>query len=355
MYTLTDHTNRINLAEFPEWNCYAIKFRKCVKEENLRNQGIEDLRAYPLYSNKVYNLIPDDVDYYNGRLWSRFAKGKLEDGDKLTLHSKCDIPSTAIKKYETVTSVSKDVPTKYVIPLRGNGGGRAIFFKVMDNFVVFVDEDTHTVLLVGNSWFSSGKDRSYDTDLYMRTLQQELYSAERFHLMDGCVKYYQAVSLVDPMDYLIFNGAIPPELIINEVNVPVGNNPVTKDIILNSYRLLQSKDRQIQDTALITLAQHDCRGYEELLGWLFYHIADDPYVLKSKNSVFRWLMIRVEKLGRYNRLGGTFSQLNSIIAGRWLVNQITNGKVYWDSENRLCIEDQSVINPSVKKLIEHLP
>ena len=354
MYQITNNTRQLNLEEFPGYRCYLLRFAEKVSEENLPKQKIDDIPGYRNYTYEYYNLIPDGKDCYSS-LWKDCTKGKLVEGDRLMLHQKCDIPSTAIKKYETVSSVSKDVPTKYVVPLRDNDGGRHIYSKAEDGFVVFVNNYRHIVLLMCNSWFCPESDRSYDTDLFMRTLNQELYDADGFELLDGCVKYYQAVKFVDKTDYALFNGMIPPELIINEADIPVGDGPVTKELILNSYKLLQSRDQQIQDTALITLAQHDCSGYEELLGWLFYHMADNRYILKARNSAFRWLMIRVEKFGKYSTYSSTFHQLDSIKAGRWLVRQLTDGKVYWNEENTMCIDDKSIISRQISQLIKHLP
>lgn len=352
MYFINDSTKKIRLAEFPDYTCYTLRFEELVKEETMSEQRINDYSVYDGYRTTEYCLIPDETEHY-ASIFRPITKGKLEEGDKLLLHPKCDIPSTMIKRWETVSSVSKNVPTKYVVPMRGNGGGRTLFTVRNDNSVVFINEERKQVILIANSWYSTGNDRLYDADLFTRALHQELYDSQGFKLMGGVVKYYKTVSFVNPVDYSLLNGIIPPECIINEADIPVGEERITKELILNAYRLLKSTDEHVRNTGLMTLAQRDCSGFEELLGWLFYYHDDSIYTLKARNSAFRWLAIRVDEYGRF-RHGRKFFQFWSIRTAKWFVQQITDGKVFWNEEDTLCINDQSVIDKPLRKLIEHI-
>ena len=341
--------SRVKLDIFPDYTCCfyhsSLNFSKEMYDVCV-TPTIVVYNQYGGWDDKLYRLIPEERLNSSG-LRIR-ARGTLEEGDRLLLHPKCDIPALSISsKYKVISSRSDTVANKIVVPYR-----RPQPWNTIGGCIIpFINHKDKVILLVGmGRWFTETDLTPTEAEIFLSMSRIDI-SVGGFKALDQeKLKMYRLTDM-DAISYALMSGMIPRDKVISDMDVPVKGDPITKELIYNAYKLLNSSDNQLRETACMTLAQHNCKGYEELIGWLLWVYRKQLYGLKARNAAFRWLTICCDE---YYVRQGQFYQYKSNEAAKWFVEQLTGGKIHWNEDGAMVVEDKRMNAGFLKVLTDHI-
>lgn len=346
--------SKFNLADFPYYTCVLYSVYNTPTKERI-TKG--EVRIAPKYngeriSSKTYRIGPN---FRSGSIWMNAPRGKLKEGDRLAFHPNCDIPISAVKKYETVSARSKEMPTKLVIPMRGgNLWGIKSAYRILASNVILFKSEVHKGIVAINLGFFTNNPTSPDyltKEDFVRMFRNSLghmYPVDYFELVDDG-EPCSILSNISDLDYAILTRTIPQDMLISEKSVPINDKPITPEIIMSCYNLLRSPDQEVREAAMLTIAQHDIRPWQSLVWWLLNTFWDSIYYFKSRNSCFRWVCLLCEPECNYK----SFS-FEETLEARKFVEKLTEGNVYWNDPDNVVIVDRSSLKskPGVQKLYD---
>lgn len=341
------------LKEFPDYKVYLAKLNTISDEATTLAKVQNGDKVMRWYSEWQWKDLTDNVftlDEAQGYYHSlRFTSTPVEEGSSIMLTDECRVPATMLKRYNVCTSVTVNSPDYIVVP--------HVFSPVSKHSCVklFIDEANKVVIAVSLPMY--GKYMSVlpkDGWSYIPSLQNSLGdwipNIENFLPFDNMGIY----NINWPMDdrlRLAYYRYIPDKMIVPETKLFIGEHKLNYDILKSCWLMLQSSDKQMRDAAFLTLAQHDCHGYEDLLKWLFDQrdFRKEAYAMKPKNKPFAWLHYYTEMIGS----SGSFFSL-SRVAGRKLVSELTNGDITWNDQDAMVIQPYTNPDYLLKALAQKL-
>lgn len=325
------------ILEYPDYNFYYIGERYCgdnVLQSKLDNGTLEFYQCWTRGVGCPRFMAP--ITHPTLKI--------VDPGSKIMLHKSCTIPSKMLKKYDVITSARTEAPDYYVFPDINPTD------IVGSRVILFINHTDRAIIGLGpirrNNWVGSERvEPSRYTASIRNYVRQEMpeWNADDFNLLDNEDHAIFWSEKLDDSLYLFMNHILPKDRIISESSLIVGEDDLTYDIFKSCYMMSKSADAEMRKAALITLAQHNCHGWEELIHWLLYYVCNyDRTIapLKSSHSPFRWLY---KQTAQYRRnVPTTFIRAKSISMGRKFVTDITQGAMHWENG---CLIHQSYYRP----------
>lgn len=329
--------SRCFLVEYPGYTCY-LTYLPWQQDRNLvrlqLQQGTHRVSMYGQYCdytrNGYYCLVPE-TQY--GALYTS-SHHKPEPGSRLFVHPSCRVPTSILNKYNVITSVSADCPEYVVMPER---------LKIdcaINDVLLFAHHDAKVMIALSMPNYGNPDDDPLSDNLqdYIECMKNSLggiipYIDNFVPVSCSVEDQYNIVKYSDETQYLLLHDMMPAHKVVSEYSLSVGESELTYDIFKSCYLMMNSSDDEMRHAALLTLAQHDCRRFTQILRWMFKMnntARRDVYDVKRKNKPFRWLHDMVTKDGSYiDKITEVFSKH----VGRRLVTELTDGNVRWDSDN----------------------
>lgn len=345
--------SRVKLKEFPDYKVYVANMDWNNDQKDLDAIQNGTARVYPIYSwsygyHSLDRMEPRMLVEREKNKWKALPDVNPPEGARIALSKNCRIPSTMLKKYTVVTSVSADAPDYYVVQRSLSPGTDECKVKL------FVDEDNKVLIALSLPTYGTLLEQlPEDGWTYLPSLKESLKewmpNIENFLPLDNNT-IYDIVNTIGDVEDLVYTNVLPEDRIVPETCLFVGEESLNYDILKSCYMMLQSSDKEMREAALITLAQHDCHGYEDFLRWLFHRheFKRDVFNMKPRNKPFKWLHTFVQERGNYNRFWGK-SRTN----GRRLVEDLTSKNVKWDN-NAMVVECYYDAPYLVQDMMTHL-
>lgn len=323
--------SRCLLADYPGYTCYGF-YISASNNDALTVQSILDGTAKMGMYHKYYdNAAPTNgvYTYYHivdNRIFRRTCPNKITPpfGSRVMLHPRCKVPATMLKKYEVINSVSQDGPEYIVLPPVFDGDVFA------DRVLIFVNDNAQVMISVVMPWMVDTTKLPKDPNCYLHLVRTQLSMTmpELFKYVPLDDKLHSIVEVKDDFEFMFDQGLLPEDKIVNEDSLFVGEDELTYDIFKSCYMMLQSDDKQMQRTALLTLGQHDCKRFTEILRWVFQTHENVVYDVKRGNKPFSYLHTRTT---RDNKRIWKIREPFSRMVGRKLVSDLTGGQVRWEN------------------------
>lgn len=215
-------------------------------------------------------------------------------GDRLLIHPRSRVPITLLKKYEIVLDRSECGPDKIVVPKEA--GLFKSFTADLPNTLfatachLFRDMYSDALLVVDfpYTYYRGDVDWEVFTEVLNRDMDDSKLTGHRWEPVDHDYYDLRHTKAVDDLGLYILDA--PKEKLCNDTDLFIGDEALTEDMMLSCYAMSKSPDKQIVETAYLTMAQYDWHDYKEFIGWLLDK-GDSATVmgLKKRNGAFAWL------------------------------------------------------------------
>lgn len=312
----------MHLLEYPEYDLYELNEAFVDDQKFIANLAAGQLKFY-----EPYNYYADYPRFFVNSIPT--ASATVPDGAKITLHKSCSVPTTMLKKYDVITSARTDAPDYFVFPNANST------METMNNAMLFINHTDKMIIGIESMWYS--RDKGVSPSQYLPSVINYMSKGNRcehpndFVVFDEDLHNIRYSEKLDDTLLLYVNDLLPQDRIVNEDALFIGEDKLTYDVFKSCYLMSKSSDLEMCKAALVTLAQHDCHGWEELIHWLLFFVCDYYKVIqpvKQSHSPFRWLYAHT---GKYRRNVPTmFVDMTSISMGRKLVTEMTEGAYKWE-------------------------
>lgn len=315
--------NRVEIADFEDYKWYLISFECPIPSEEDFNNGNVRFEFEYGFPNHMDKLKIIRRTYISKNIAGCYSTGS---DDVLLVHPGCSIPRSLITYSKVYNEKSPEVPTKIVIPTnfpKIRWGRSSILFmndsaKIGFLANVYGNNVNGTVQQVKESLLKS-------MDIVSKFGQEII---EGMELPFGTEVFGSTrASLFTDIDLALIYGMFPKSIVVREENVMVGSEPVTVDLLYSCYKMLQSPDRQIRETALNMLARSKFNNWKPLIAWVLGSSAYDVHYYGSRSTAFRWLR---DRCGYSTNPRFTLEAQKA--AARELLTRITDGDLYWDND-----------------------
>lgn len=283
----------ITLEDMPD---YAVKLmsasgiKKNLSDSTLFRYGFYNISAH--ITNKPMMAVKDL------RKMSE-ASGVAKDGCKLRIDSTCKVPVTLLKpRYKIITSRSSQTPDLMVI---GHVETPDYAFRM------FVSDKLKVVLCV-QEWNFAEQNSPDAPDLqdyqkfFGNAIDEWCNEYQSFYPYSGNLFDKFTLMPYSKGMYDFQNRVLPDTAFTSEERLITGTKPVTSDMIVSCMNMLNSSDKELRETALISLASSDYSKCRNVIAYLLsrYHI-DDVKALKSKSTAVKWManICHIERWGNY--------------------------------------------------------
>jgi len=312
----------MHLLEYPEYDLY--KLDETFVDEQL---FMQKLAAGQLDFYEPWNRYSDYPRFFVNSIPT--TSSTVPEGAKIMLHKSCSVPSTMLKKYDVITSARTDAPDYFVFPNTNST------LPTLTEAMLFINHMDKIIIGIEPLWYY--KQKGLTPDQYLPSIVNFMLNGNKcehphhFEVFDEELHNVRYSENLDDTLLLYAKDMLPQDRIVNEDALFIGEDKLTYDVFKSCYLMSKSSDLEMCKAALITLAQHDCHGWEELIHWLLFYLCDYYKVIqpvKRSHSPFRWLYAHTGKNRR--SMPTMFVDMTSISMGRKLVTEMTEGAYKWE-------------------------
>lgn len=339
--------NKTWLSDFPEYTAYYI----------VENDGEWGLSKHKQKTNPIffryyckYYRYPSMVHSHSLLLKKNIpffvsSTGEVTESDRLLIHPDCSVPRTLISVGKVLNDKSPDTPTKLVIPYNyiGNMNGTPC--------VLMVNHDAKLVFIIVTKVDEGGLGWTEQEWLDGLLISPELTADfSRDELTGMTMPYGKSVFLLANLtdyDTAIAQALIPQDMIVAETKLITGEDPLTVDILYSCYKMLDSSDNQIVESACNMLARNRFIHVEPIVGWLLRTYRSKISYYRSKSTAFRWLWFMC--INSYK-----LSTPDAKAMAKELIIKVTNNGIHWDGNTMVVTQAKWFDYPHVRKFVDSI-
>lgn len=333
----TKEYNETYLDDFPGYKCYYIS--AVNGDYSLTKVSGNTEPIVFRYTNKYYrpSYVFTNHQVIDNRLIPSILCGDddITDSDAFIVHPNCIIPRTLISKGKVLNDKSPEVPTKIVIPygyLNSVGTGQHCILAV---------NDFDKLIFLITVYYATSNDYRDCEATWLDAIRNspELVGDFGYDKLSRVSFPYGRnrfrVTNVEPLDYALLTGSIPPENVVCENRLHTGTEKLSADMLYSCFKMLYSVDTQITETACNMLARSDFSNVESVVYWLLYTYRSKISYYKSKSTAFKWLWFMCFK--QFHR-----STPVGLEIAKQLLVRLTDNKVKFD-DCRVVITDSDCL------------
>jgi hypothetical protein len=337
--------NKTWLSDFPEYTAYYIVENDgewgLSKNKQITNQiFFRYYCKYGRYQSMAYShnlLLKKNIPFFVS------STCEVTESDRLLIHPDCSVPRTLISVGKVLSDKSPDTPTKLVIP-----------YNYMNNLngiqcVLMVNHDAKLVFIIVTRVDEVGLGWTEQEWLNGLLISPELTADFSHDELSGMtMPYGKSVFLLsnfDDYDSVIAQAMIPQDMIITETKLITGEDPLTVDILYSCYKMLDSSDNQIVESACNMLARNRFNHVKTIVRWLLRTYKSKISYYRSKSTAFRWLWfmcINCYKL----------STPDIKAMAKELIIKITNNGIHWDGSTMVATQSKWFDYPHVRIFVD---
>ena len=312
----------IKFEEFPDYTVYLMN-TSGLKKSDPASCGISAYGFYGRYSGITDSpmMAVKDIRKISD------ATGIPKEGDKLKIDHTCKIPVTLLKpRYKIITSRSPQAPDFTVV---GHVEYPSYQFKI------FVSDKLKQVLCIHewSNYDDVGDCCSLgDYQWFFHSNIDEFFNDYKsFHPYSNNVhdKFYLLPYSKGLYDFC--NRILPDNMFVSEETLVTGTNVLTSDMFCSLLAMMDSRDNEICESAILSLASSDYSKCRNVVGYLLskYHL-NAVKRLKSKSTAVKWMtkMCNIEKWRNYRITPGEFDMVKDYL------EKTSNGKLTFNDEAR---------------------
>jgi len=311
----------VKFEEFPDYEVYLMYLSR------LSNTGSANLSRYGFYG-KYYGISSKPLMPIKEFRKLSDATGVPKEGSKLSIDSSCKIPVTLLKpRYTIITSRSSKTPDFTVI---GPVEASSYMFKI------FVSDKLKKVLCVYeyNALEKGAPDaptlENYQW-LFHSNIDELFDDYKSFHPYSGDMFDTFCLAPYSKGLYDFCNSMLPDTAFVSEENLVTGTNVLTSDMLCSLLAMMDSRDNEICESAILSLASSDYSKCRNVVGYLLskYHL-DDVKRLKSKSTAVKWMtkMCNIEKWRNYTIAPKEFDMVKDYL------EKTSNGRLTFNDKAR---------------------
>ena len=344
MATAKDY-NRTTLDEFPGYDCYYIVDcdgawglgKSFTKTDPIR------FRYYTRYGwfqsmNNCHSIIkkseiPNVI----------CGTSDIKDTDTFIVHPDCIVPRTLVTVGKVLNDKSPEVPTKFIIPYN--------YYDTINGYscVLMVNHNAKIVFMVitecddGNI---RGTWQEWQNALHISSDLVQTFTPEE--LSGFTMPYGTSVFLVANLhdcDIALAQGRIPADKVVCETKLTTGTKLLDVNILYSCYKMLNSTDNQIVESACNMLARNRFDSVDAIVGWLLRTYRSKIRYYRSKSTAFRWCWSRC-----YNKYKMTTPKMKQ--DAKELVIRITNNEIHWNDGTMVVSKAQWFEDPPIRNFVD---
>lgn len=341
MATSQDYS-RVSLNDFPGYDAYCITHLDGTYGLRSINNDPILFRYYCRYHR--YPWLNDHHGLIKEANCPSIICGTstVSESDCLIIHPNCTVPRSLISVGKVLNEKSPETQTKLVVPCDYTTTLSGVWV------VPIVNHDAKIVFLVVTD-IDEGDMRGTEID-WLNALPKSPELANSFPqdvLCSFTMPYGKSVFMFgnfNEIDIALLNGLIHSDMVVCENRLTTGTKPLTVDVLYSCYKMLNSSDNQIVESACNMLARNRFSDVDALVGWILRTYKRKIGYYRNKSTAFRWLWSMC--LNQY-MIPSHMKQ-----TGKELVLKITNNEIYWDSNTMVVTKASWFDDSSIRALVD---